>query len=740
MRYMARKLRDGLLESWRKREVGFRGRTNGPGVAMRSCRSAMADAGRWLARLSACLALWPLLAFAVAQAPVSPRIAEGQLVHVPASDTPVRIRLAVPGASVGSRLWFPRVMVDEAWIARGAWRSPSQGFFTADPAGPAFPGGYAFELPPNAAATGVDLMVRSSVPLVLRPQVRTEDDIVETRQVSGVLAGGNYVGLLVLSCVALALFAAVRDRVYLALLAFALSALAWMPAANGHAYAWPWLAWISLWGVQGAWALGLLHFAAGLWLAQRYAELDVTAPRLDRLGNILRFAALGIAALALVRLDPLMGPMQWGFRAMAAAALGFGIASAYVAVRHRVWNSLPIFTIVIVLAGACALRALTTLGAHGFWVRVGPQIALLACVLLVTIAMIGRIAHVRDERDRERLARGDSERRLEREAARVELVQQLQRRLRELPAGDLEWAAFRSVFERLLPLLRLQSAALVAYGFHGFDLLLAEPITSKPHYTELLATRLGMMKGLARTQAPVQLQLGNGDAVHLLHGVVPLPIRAPGWGVLLLQRADGSAFTDEELALASDFGQLAVQHADEAAAALSLRRSAELDALTGTFNRRTIDLWLARCFTEAHRDDQLLSVLFVDIDHFKAINDTHGHAAGDACLREVSQVLRRELQATDLLGRYGGEEFVIVLPGRNGDDARQLGERIRAAIELLRVDWEGKPIRLTVSVGVATRLPREQEPAAAVARADQALYAAKRSGRNRVNVAPAVFS
>ena len=264
--------------------------------------------------------------------------------------------------------------------------------------------------------------------------------------------------------------------------------------------------------------------------------------------------------------------MAWAAALVGGATLAFIIAAAVVAVRRRIWNSLSVLTVVLLVAGAFALRTFTPFGIHGFWVRYGPQLAVTICVLLVAVGMIGRIAHVRDERDRERLARGDSERRLEREAARVELVQQLQRRLRELPAGDLEWAAFRSVFERLLPLLRLESAALVAYGFHGFDLLLAEPISSKPHYTDLLASRMGMMKGLARTQAPVQLQLGNGDALHLLHGVVPLPIRAPAWGVLLLQRSDGSSFTDEELALASDFGRLAVQHADEAAAALSLRR------------------------------------------------------------------------------------------------------------------------------------------------------------------------
>ncbi|NUS59363.1 MAG: diguanylate cyclase, partial [Lysobacter sp.] len=668
------------------------------------------------------------------------RVPEGEVIRVPASATPVRIPLKFDkGSDAASRLWVQRAMVDEIWVEHGTWRSPSQSFFRPDDMdGTSFPAGFVFDVPNGV--TDVDLMVSARAPVVLRPGAMSPEGITDLQQRGSALAGANYASLAVLSLVALSLFAAVRDRVYLALLALSATAFAWFVATNGHVYGWGGLGWIALWGVQGVFALQLLHCAAATWLAQRYSELDLGARRLDRLGQWLRYTALAFAAVALMHVDALSTTMAWIAAAIGALTLAFAIASAYVAVRHRIWNSLSVLTVVLVAAFAFAVRALMPFGVHGFWVRYGPQLALTVCILLVAVGMIGRIAHVRDERDRERLARGDSERRLEREAARVELVQQLQRRLRELPAGDLEWAAFRSLFERLLPLLRLDSAALVAYGFHGFDLLLAEPISSKVHYTDLLQARMGMMKGLARTQAPVQLQLGNGDALHLLHGVVPLPIRAPAWGVLLLQRSDGTSFTDDELALASDFGRLAVQHADEAAAALSLRRSAELDALTGTFNRRTIDLWLSRCFSEAHRQDGLLSVLFVDIDHFKSINDTHGHAAGDAVLRQVSDVLRRELQATDLLGRYGGEEFVIVLPGRNGDDARQLGERIRMAIELVRLEYEDKPIRITVSVGVATRLPRESEPAAAVARADQALYAAKRSGRNRVNVAPAVFT
>jgi diguanylate cyclase (GGDEF)-like protein len=690
--------------------------------------------------LAWCCVAWPGDAAAVAHRPDAPRLPEGQAIRVPASHAAVRIPLKLDtGSNAGSRLWVQRAMVEEVWVEHGAWRTPAQSFFHPDDIeGPSFPAGFVFDLPDGVKE--VDLMVSARAPVLLRPSAQSPESITELQQRGGALAGANYASLAVLSLVALSLFAAVRDRVYLALLALSATAFAWFIAANGHVYGWSGLRWVALWGVQGVFALQMLHCAAATWLAQRYSELDLCARRLDRMGNVLRYAAVAFAGVALLHIDTLTTTMAWIAAAVGAATLAYAIASAYIAVRHRIWNSLSVLTVVLVVAGAFAVRALAPFGLHGFWVRYGPQLALTVCVLLVAVGMIGRIAHVRDERDRERLARGDSERRLEREAARVELVQHLQRRLRELPAGDLEWAAFRTLFERLLPLLRLDSAALVAYGFHGFDLLLAEPISSKVHYTDLLQSRMGMMKGLARTQAPVQLQLGNGDALHLLHGVVPLPIRAPAWGLLILQRSGGPSFTDEELALASDFGRLAVQHADEAAAALSLRRSAELDALTGTFNRRTIDLWLSRTFSEAHRQDHLLSVLFVDIDHFKAINDTHGHAAGDAVLRQVSDVLRRELQATDLLGRYGGEEFVIVLPGRNGDDARQLGERIRLAIEIVRLEYEGKPIRITVSVGVATRLPRESEPAAAVARADQALYAAKRSGRNRVNVAPAVFT
>ena len=225
-----------------------------------------------------------------------------------------------------------------------------------------------------------------------------------------------------------------------------------------------------------------------------------------------------------------------------------------------------------------------------------------------------------------------------------------------------------------------------------------------------------------------------------IEALLPLPIRAPACGMLLLQRAGNDGFSTEEMMLAGDFARLATMHADESLAAVQLRRSAEIDALTTTFNRRSMDQWLARAFLDAHRQQAPVSLLFIDIDHFKSVNDRLGHAGGDHCLRQVASALRDALEPGDMLGRYGGEEFVVLLPGRQGADAREMGERLRAAVERCEFQYEGHAERLTVSVGVATRLERESAPAATVERADKALYAAKHGGRNCVHVAPAVFT
>lgn len=166
------------------------------------------------------------------------------------------------------------------------------------------------------------------------------------------------------------------------------------------------------------------------------------------------------------------------------------------------------------------------------------------------------------------------------------------------------------------------------------------------------------------------------------------------------------------------------------------RLHAEHDALTGVLNRSGIEQRLDWSIAQARRDDQALSVLYLDLDLFKRINDDHGHAVGDACLRALVRVAAGEMKYGDQLGRLGGEEFLLVLPGSNHHEARDLAERIRRRVESECADVADLAIALTVSIGVA-QCGIDDTRASLIARADLAMYAAKHGGRNRV-VGPGV--
>ena len=155
----------------------------------------------------------------------------------------------------------------------------------------------------------------------------------------------------------------------------------------------------------------------------------------------------------------------------------------------------------------------------------------------------------------------------------------------------------------------------------------------------------------------------------------------------------------------------------------ALDRMAREDGLTGIANRRTLDESLAIELARARRTEQELTVVMLDLDHFKRFNDRRGHGAGDALLRNAAQAWRRQLRPTDLLARYGGEEFTLVLPSCDADSACQLIERLRPLM----------PERQTFSAGVAT-WEQHESPEQLLARADRALLVAKKQGRNRTIV------
>src|SRR5262249_26857078 len=159
------------------------------------------------------------------------------------------------------------------------------------------------------------------------------------------------------------------------------------------------------------------------------------------------------------------------------------------------------------------------------------------------------------------------------------------------------------------------------------------------------------------------------------------------------------------------------------------------DGLTGLLNRRAFDEALTREFTRSARSNGPTSVFIVDVDHFKAYNDTYGHPQGDECLKAIGECLKKSLKRpADIAARYGGEEFVALLPDTDGDGALVLAEAFRQAARSLNIPHTGNGSkgRITVSVGVATMQKSVLEsPGTLVRRADRALYEAKAGGRDR---------
>ncbi len=166
----------------------------------------------------------------------------------------------------------------------------------------------------------------------------------------------------------------------------------------------------------------------------------------------------------------------------------------------------------------------------------------------------------------------------------------------------------------------------------------------------------------------------------------------------------------------------------------ALQELATLDPLTGIYNRRFLDAALPRELARAQRTGQQLAVIMLDLDHFKRVNDQHGHAAGDDVLKALAQLLKTGARDSDLICRYGGEEFVAVMPNMSADQAWERVESWRRQLEVMPVVPTVPAARITLSAGIAVFPGHGDSPAQLLARADEMLYKSKQNGRNRVSV------
>ncbi|MEZ4392454.1 MAG: GGDEF domain-containing protein [Polyangiales bacterium] len=219
------------------------------------------------------------------------------------------------------------------------------------------------------------------------------------------------------------------------------------------------------------------------------------------------------------------------------------------------------------------------------------------------------------------------------------------------------------------------------------------------------------------------------------------------WRVLDLESTNGTFVNDapveahalrhgDQLQVGRTIMKFLVSGHIESAYHEEIYRLVTTDGLTGLANRRAFEDALGREYSRASRYGRPMSVLMIDVDHFKRVNDLHGHLAGDTALRHIGAILRGSIRRDDLAGRVGGEEFAVLLPEIEHFDALHVAEKLRACVAARRIVYEGVAIELTLSVGVATRGERDRHPEDLMRRADEGLYAAKRSGRDRVMGSP----
>lgn len=202
--------------------------------------------------------------------------------------------------------------------------------------------------------------------------------------------------------------------------------------------------------------------------------------------------------------------------------------------------------------------------------------------------------------------------------------------------------------------------------------------------------------------------------------------------VTLMPVKNSEGDVDAVCVMIFDVTDTAIYHSMHQSAMHKMEQMSRTDGLTQLFNRSHWQSRLNEEFSRCYRYQQTLSLMLFDLDHFKSINDTHGHLAGDTVLVEVASIIARALRDSDIAGRYGGEEFGILLPSTDLEGATIVAQRLCERINQTRIPFENKTIPISASIGVAEYEPSQKNAEALIAQADEALYKAKELGRNRV--------
>lgn len=639
-------------------------------------------------------------------------------------------------------LVLPRVPAEAVeLLVPGAdgWRRMRHSFFEADaysaPLGAmvTFPLGSGQDLPDHAY-----LRVVSSVPVMISPALLSAEQAAHRDRAAAMVFVAAYTALLVLLLVDLMLFFALRERIYRDASLWALAVLLWLLARSGHLFTLPLLGLLGWWRVGAMAVFGFLMAAATLSFVRRYTDAGRLGRETDRLLLGAIFLLLGLAGVGLVLPPSHSRPLLL----LSDLALTLSFAALLIltaAMWRRGYRRGRIaFAVLLLLAPLAWLSTVHAASHLGLALRLdflAPLVFALG-VLMFSVALVERVIEFRLETAR---AREESERlgaslrremalRRYREGTRAQLLQAVQ--------GDAEWLAYRRLLAELRGLLPQRALIVYATGSDGGEVLVSDPQGEQASFRDLVRERGEKLRAVGRSRAPVEARFerrpsGEQAPLHFSYAIVPLPLRRPAWGVVMAEREAGESFSREELATLQEFAALAVELVGETRSQVELKREADTDVLTGVLNRRAGDAALAEAVRRTTLKRLPLTVAMVDLDHLRALNELHGHAIGDRCLATVAELISAHVAGDDVVIRYGGEEFLVVMPGRNLVQARELLETIRVAIEATEIEAEARRVRLTVSVGLAQRQADDSD-ATLVQRAEAALARAKELGRNRI--------
>lgn len=489
----------------------------------------------------------------------------------------------------------------------------------------------------------------------------------------------------------------------------------------------------------GASSMALVFFAAAaLYFAHRYgrALLDLS----PRDGALARVQVSLEALLVTVCVAAVLLSRRWE-PAILRIVLTLGYAGAGVAVLAAWWHWLRTHRRSALLVIAAWSWLIVAVGGFlladpgAFWRDHGVHLAVAGAAVLLGVGYVDDLMRQRERDGHSRRPRDGRRARVER--SRRDFAAEVNRLIDELDPNLYEEAIMARFLEYLSNMVPVAAAAVVASHRGDVRLVVVGQDAAKDGFESVLATREQLLQSVCLSDRAAVIHSDDlgvsavSEAASCL-GIVPLRADNDEWSGVLLARSGDLEFGLDELQLVHDFAHQAYAALRNAQQFRKVRRQAETDALTEVLNRRAVLARGRRCFKKHQSLRMPMSLLFIDIDFFKRVNDRWGHQAGDAALRSVASICSHSLRDDDFIGRYGGEEFLAVLPGASAKEAQLVAERLRAAVEAADMRAGEARFKVTVSVGISELSDTFCDLDTMLRAADRALYRAKREGRNRV--------